>query len=102
MNAALHSLGRALALRDEVLIDRMMQDVVLIESPTESLPPKQEIKDKQLSTEQDSQSKKEDKPVKCVQKSEISMPADKPTKIAKLSNAVLMDAMSKPEINPHW
>ena len=42
------------------------------------------------------------KSVKCTQKAEISMPADKPTKIAKLSNAVLMDAMSKPEINPHW
>ena len=30
------------------------------------------------------------------------MPADKPTKIMKLSNAILMDALSKPEINPHW
>ena len=45
MNAALHSLGRALALRDEIMIDRMMQDVVLIESPTANFPPKQESKD---------------------------------------------------------
>ena len=30
------------------------------------------------------------------------MPADKPTKIVKLSNAILMDALLKPEINPHW
>lgn len=66
MNAALHSLGRALALRDEILIDRMMQDVVLIESPTETMPPKYESKDRQLSTEQDSLPKKEDKSIKCV------------------------------------
>ena len=65
MNAALHSLGRALALRDEVLIDRMMQDVVLIESPIEALPPKKVIKEQQLSMEQVSLPMKEDKIVKC-------------------------------------
>ena len=104
MNAALHSLGRALALRDEIMIDRMMQDVVPIDSPTESLAIKAQTTEKQLSTEPDSLKKKDDKPIKCIciQKSEISMPADKPTKIMKLSNAILMDALSKPEINPHW
>ena len=102
MNAALHSLGRALALRDEIMIDRMMQDVVPIDSPTETLPIKAETNEKQLSTEPDSLKKKDDKSIKCIQKSEISMPADKPTKIMKLSNAILMDALSKPEINPHW
>ena len=67
MNAALHSLGRALALRDEIMIDRMMQDVVPIDSPTEALPIKAVTSEKQqLSTEPDSLKKKDDKSIKCV------------------------------------
>ena len=46
--------------------------------------------------------KKKDKSIKCVQKSTINMPADKPTKIIELSNTIVMDALSKPEINPYW
>ena len=38
INAALHSLGRALALRDEIMIDCMMKDVVPVDSPDETLP----------------------------------------------------------------
>ena len=32
----------------------------------------------------------------------VSMPDDKPTKIVNLSQAILKDALSRPQENPHW
>lgn len=89
-NAALHSLGRALALRDDIEIDNLMLDVQMETSESSQV----------MISEQALCSVSEIKPT--VKEHRLSMPDDKPTRIVNLSQAILKDALSRPQENPHW